>query len=328
MMDPEAQQLIQDYNDRLTEYEAAAGEVWVKGGPGSGSWEGPGEPRFAWAPDTGGGTGGSPSMSREGYEASVIERTNELRREDKSTFKEWKVRSFEEYKSKAEGRMKKMLSESQPFVRVHVGALEQILKDGVIKNQFETRSSSAAYYPDRRRAVEEMILGVSPDTPPEQRPIYGYLSKSKDGMVNSKRELDMYGGVAIRLKSNLKNESTFTVGDSLDTTVTLIPEGLGGGWIPNPVLVPQPINEPTIYAAPAGRLDYEGNDWRRPEGSPAKDIDDCRDYFEIQIPRRVTVKDIASVVFSKPPSKAMTKRLDGLGISHHTSRTKPQRRSY
>jgi len=29
-----------------------------KGGPGSGSWNGPGDPRFAWAPDTGGGTGG------------------------------------------------------------------------------------------------------------------------------------------------------------------------------------------------------------------------------------------------------------------------------
>jgi len=39
MMDPEAQQLIQDYNDRLSEYEEAAGEVWVKGGPGSGSLE-------------------------------------------------------------------------------------------------------------------------------------------------------------------------------------------------------------------------------------------------------------------------------------------------
>lgn len=54
MMGPEARQLIQDYNDRLSEYEAAAGEVWVKGGPGSGSWNGPGEPRFAT--DEGGGT--------------------------------------------------------------------------------------------------------------------------------------------------------------------------------------------------------------------------------------------------------------------------------
>lgn len=86
-----------------------------------------------------------------------------------------------------------------------------ILRDRQFKSQFETGHSGGLLAPDLRRRVEAEQLGVPLDTPDAQRPIYGAL-----GMAPGMRNIEQYGNHTFILKPDVKQRSTYTLGDSLD----------------------------------------------------------------------------------------------------------------
>jgi len=59
------------------------------------------------------------------------------------------------------------------------------------------------------------MFGVPEDIEPHERPIYGYWSDA-DG-EHDKSGLEYYGGVAFMLKDDVRDRSTVTFGDSLDS---------------------------------------------------------------------------------------------------------------
>jgi hypothetical protein len=86
-----------------------------------------------------------------------------------------------------------------------------ILRDQRFKSQFETGSSGGAFAPDLRRDIEATYLKVPLDTPDAKRPIYGAL-----GLAPLMPFVRSYGDYTFLLKPEVKQRSTYTLGDSLD----------------------------------------------------------------------------------------------------------------
>lgn len=95
----------------------------------------------------------------------------------------------------------------------HMDVLDKIL-DGGVRNQFQVGKSTALYDPNGRAMAELKGQGVPADTPPDQRPMYGYFS---DGSVHPDKEAagrGRYGDIVIKMKPDLKGRATVSFGDS------------------------------------------------------------------------------------------------------------------
>lgn len=249
----------------------------------------------------------------------------EDRREgERSLLQDWDVKTVPEYKQKAGAALERMVENSNVFVRMNVGDLNAVLASGEIMNAFQTGRShggtdhTGKYWArDRREHVEEKVFGVPKGADGAERPKYGYLA-SGDGLTEMPRGvLQGAGNVAVQLKDHVKDRTTFTIGDSLDQSVTIMPEGLGGGFLDNGRnFIPQPVRSPNLLAAPDGEIPGRIYDWRTDKAHRPTRIEELSDsYVEAQIHRRLRLSDIERVVFGgKKPGAAVLNRLKKAGI--------------
>jgi hypothetical protein len=98
-------------------------------------------------------------------------------------------------------------SKKPTYVRMFPYGLGQTTRDGRMKNVHETRSKDDRYL-DQRSDYEREVMGVDPSTPDEYKPIYGYVGDIETA--------DAYGPVAVKLKTQVRQRTTATVGDSLN----------------------------------------------------------------------------------------------------------------
>lgn len=127
-------------------------------------------------------------------------------------------------------------------VRINEGPLEQVLTSGRVKSQFETGTSEGAYLPDTRRRVEGRFMGIPEDLPDILRPIYGYIVRKKTKLKHTEdgelvevpldpstwldfkdKYVEGYGTYEIRVKPEVRERVTYTIGDSLGLEMTPIP---------------------------------------------------------------------------------------------------------
>lgn len=102
-------------------------------------------------------------------------------------------------------------------------AIDGILQDGRLKNQFETTWSEGSYDPDFRRKIEHRLFNLSPDEDYDVRPVYGALDPFHDQPKTEffhKGPAAGYGPVWFRLKPEVKARSTFTPWDSFNVEDT------------------------------------------------------------------------------------------------------------
>ena len=190
-----------------------------------------------------------------------------------------------EIKKGAQAYIEDHLKDSDIVINVRPAAMEQILKDGEIKNQHETgKSSSLIFDPAHRATEEEKGFGIKPGSSPDKYPIYGGIYK--EGYNNNLME---YGTTRIYLKPEIGTRSTFTVGDSLG------PMGAGNQ-------VPSPLTRP-------GKSSWGGysyymwkNNKQGLKGAPS--------YLEVQIHGGVKLSDIAKVLISKDVAQSTQRRLE------------------
>jgi hypothetical protein len=150
--------------------------------------------------------------------------------------------TFDEYLVRCEQAMKDELSDANTFIRFTPKGFEEAAEDSEVVNTFDPRKKttktgakfkenkiSYKSYKESRIDGESVSLGIDPSALPEDRPVYGYLSKHANGrLVNSpfnesqldaKRDdpwLSQYGDVAVKLKPSRRPNTTFTSSDSLD----------------------------------------------------------------------------------------------------------------
>lgn len=133
--------------------------------------------------------------------------------------------TVEKFYDATEKKVKDFIDNGFVGVRADKHLIETILNDGRLKNQFETGTSSGALASGLRKKVEENLMKVPKDLANAERPIYGMVYPKAEKAL--KRYAygntgDWYGDVIIRLKDDVKDVTSFTVGDSLDFSSDLV----------------------------------------------------------------------------------------------------------
>ena len=171
-------------------------------------------------------------------------------------------------------------------------ALNAILEDGRMKTAYEVPSSRAGgNYPNNqkdyleiRQNAETRYMGVPAETPPQDRPVYGYL-KQGEGFTDYK-----YGAITVELKDSVKDRTTMSAYDSLDARLTPAPVSVALQG----TLTDQQVWEASGPGAVNGR---NGSNLLASE-TP---------YYEAQVHGGVKLSDIASITL--PPAEGlMTQR--------------------
>jgi len=182
------------------------------------------------------------------------------------------------------------------FKRVELAHLDAILSGGRFKSQFETGKSGGALSFFHRNQIEGRVFGFDgATTPVQQRPQYGYLSMDPNGAHPS---VSQYGDTTVRFKTALRDRTTFTFGDSGDTTA----------WGMRPSVTPKPVNAPEF-----GAFDF-GDPHAPNDPLAVKSLDDFRPYVEWQAHGGLDVNSIAEVIFDHTPPTKVVDQLNDLHI--------------
>ena len=254
--------------------------------------------------------------------------------------------SVDDLKAELTAKLTEEIKNANVYTRTTESVLSKIITEGEFKNQYETNASRGYLSPGLRQRAEETLFGLEgrqgyhdnrdsiventknltrngrkmeyepSHLTPEQaaaRPIYGYLANSAEF---SNEGLDQYGDVAVEFKPSMREVSTFTTGDSLDTFAhgEFMPtnkyeydEMRKTGTLYGPVdharMGFSPVNNPSYRSAKSnfGQI-FD------------KKMESSYDYYEAQIFRKPKVSDISRVVFTKEPSKTLQGKLKKVGI--------------
>lgn len=226
-------------------------------------------------------------------------------------------------------KLAKMIADDGNDVQLYIKSanLKKALQNG-FKNQIELGDSSAFYDPETRKNVEWKIFTDESEKAyreyqkrkPEDFAIYGKIGR-RDSY--DERTARTYGEVAVHFKSDIRNRTTYTIGDSLANGYTFIK------------------GEPTWKAAKIGDISptavspvlgsgmglYTVDEIFRTDNidfmSKYSTIDDLTSnygdarYVEAQIHGKVTADDIEFVEFPKTlKAKGLIKILDKLNIEY------------
>lgn len=165
----------------------------------------------------------------------------------------------------------------KPVIRAEPYAAADIMQSGRFKTQFETGDSNGSYDPGYRTSHEERMFGLTAQTPPAARPVYGYL-QAPEGHPNRETEEQSarpYGSVEFSLKpERVAHRATVTFGDSLGSRHPAVPlqDAQLGQHIPEDF-----VETPRYGEMPEGR-----------EYHP-------RTYYEMQIHGGVSTRDVDRV---------------------------------
>lgn len=116
-----------------------------------------------------------------------------------------------EFAGRIDDALAEILDTGKPHIRVQSDVLPQIVEEGRWKSQFETGTSEGALDPGGRAAAETNMFGYPELLEPSERPIYGYLA----GDPYLDTGVSQYGDLAIRLKPEVLERTTWSAGDSL-----------------------------------------------------------------------------------------------------------------
>jgi hypothetical protein len=241
--------------------------------------------------------------------AAEAERPDRL--EDRLTqLKDHGYNSLDEYQKASAQAIKDYVAKGDIVVSVMTPEknLLAILNSGEIQNGYVSGNSQRSYAEklgtskDQRRTMENVAFGLTNKSPLSERPVYGFIDKP--GLQD---DPTVYGNAKIILNPNIKERSTVTIGDSLDTSL--------GGWTARfadttaPLLASDPNPKDIFY--PSNVRDIPN----QLDGVFAH-YKDTTPYMEAQIHGGLKTSDIARVDFYKEPSPELIKALDANGIPH------------
>ncbi|HLD17455.1 MAG TPA: hypothetical protein VJB99_00060 [Patescibacteria group bacterium] len=132
--------------------------------------------------------------------------------------------SVGEFKERLQEKVEGLVARSEFFKAIHPHILQSVLEDdGRFKNQFEIGRSDGLLDPTYRAEQEEKMFDFPPySSGAAMRPIYGYFSDDKHGIINEDGRIPppnrvcQYGAVTVKLKKErVLERTTVTFHDSL-----------------------------------------------------------------------------------------------------------------
>ena len=200
-------------------------------------------------------------------------------------------------KADVAARCQKLVDGLEVHSRVPSEEVLLSILDSGFKNQFQVGRSMAVFDPRGRAAAELSSMGLPPDTPAEERPIYGYLAPA--GGNRPGEAAANYGKIVVQMKPAVKDRTTVSMGDS---------------W--------QGASNIAFQASPISAMSHRSID---PQSLAAVGLDSLdsfeafqaahRTYIEPQVHGGVAPTDIAHVDLPAEPGEAVRAALTRLGIS-------------
>jgi 8-oxo-dGTP pyrophosphatase MutT (NUDIX family) len=224
------------------------------------------------------------------------------------------------------GELKNALSGRRVAMRVTNSGLDKILSSGAFKTQFETNRSKGLKSNDARIKLESAQFGYPETLNPSLRPVYAYMDEGHDRPAGSGTKylgdfgtdsLSMFGTTQVVFKDEVKNRTTFNIGDSMDNQYASLPSRLTD---------PQPGSFAAFGKSDGGMVnpgvlknmnrDYNGSDFR------------SHSFIEAQVhspdgkSRPLTTDDIDHVIFPGMPPAAIRSQLAEKNIPWTVSNAK------
>ena len=217
--------------------------------------------------------------------------------------------TFDEAIQRAAERLKS--DETKLAVNIKSNDVESVLRDGRFKSLFEVGRSGGTPNKIHRSRVELHVLGFPQTTPPQDRPIYGYLSNDPAKQTG----VSHYGDVAVVLKQDVKYRSSCTFRDSLDKADEVLAQPIMK--VDRHFIGVKQYSGATLTQAEADRLieSIEAT------GTSNQKYDDgFPTYTEAQIFGRVHTRDIEKIIFTKgAPNNRLEQLLKDQSISWEVS---------
>ena len=142
----------------------------------------------------------------------------------KAKYREMVLRNVDKEKAKkAEENVKRIINdpETDVFIRIPNNEVLDLIMEGGFKNAHEiggrpgtVTDEQKRRYLQKREDIEYDIVGYSRTSEYADRPIYGYLASNN---LNGKEHEEVgrsYGGIAVKLKKEVKARTTFTGADT------------------------------------------------------------------------------------------------------------------
>jgi len=205
-----------------------------------------------------------------------------------------------EVRAETAEKLQKFVDENPVAVRVPFSKVNSILDDG-LQNFYETGRRGGLrgeFYQTERAYAEEVLLGIGSEKSNDDHPVYGYVRTPSDDPDHFDC-VGPYGNTDIILKDSVKDRSTITLDDSLDSHYANQPV------LPSPA---RAVESYSVYGLRAEQMLDAGKD------APITKIPFS--YVEAQIHGDVKSSDIESIIFPKKPTKALVAKMDALGIEY------------
>ncbi len=212
----------------------------------------------------------------------------------------------------AEKNVKRILDD--PDTNVYIRVRDSATLEAILGDRFKTAHELGRTdhnipdlkdrnYLTARARVEAKTLGYDQNTADGDRPIYGYLG-GKDLGGSSHMDANAYGSIAIKLKPEVKDRTTFTGADSFKSGIASEVRNPNAASLVSVTRFGYDLNDRNVPAhlsrigqsAQAGQLRTAAN---------AKTIDDLNAlaptgnrYIEAQIHGKVTPSDIGEIHFT------------------------------
>jgi len=230
------------------------------------------------------------------------------------TLRDAGYRNFEEYQKASAQAIKDYVAKGDIVVSVVTPErnLIAILNSGEIQNGYVSGTSQREYASkmgtskDLRMKMENEVFGLTSKSPLSERPVYGFVDQK--GLRDDK-EVMQYGDAKMVLNPDVKERSTVTIGDSLDTS--------RAGWEAKfavttaPLLASDP-NPKDIYYPAVSEMAIP-----KLLSSPDKlSGQSLGGYVEAQIHGGIKTSDIARVDFYDKPSPEVEAALRDNGIPY------------
>jgi hypothetical protein len=220
----------------------------------------------------------------------------------------------------AEKNVQRIFNDPDTSVFVRVGSTDTLEK--ILGNRFKTSAElgidthQIPYlkdgYQKARNRVEAKSLGYDEKTTqPDERPIYGYLGGKDLNGASHNDVSQAYGSIAIKLKPEVKDRTTFTGSDSFKSGIASEIKNDGTPPPPNAASLVSTTrhgydreNLPKHY--PSYYKDDSADGGQLRDAAKAKTIDDLAPklaltgnaYVEAQVHGKVTPQDIGEIHFS------------------------------
>lgn len=146
--------------------------------------------------------------------------------------KYWKIDEMlpAEWNERILKETKELLDKSWVRTRMSVGTVLKVLEDGKIKGQMESNTSGGLLDKEFRTAASGFLFGNinAERILKKDYEIYGYIDNSDVAfdLIRDQGGISQYGKAIVQLKPEVKERTTFLMGDSLNVSGTVTPSAV------------------------------------------------------------------------------------------------------